>query len=160
MTNLLRDLLAHCEWANAEFFRAWGGSPACDHEELRRREDHILLVQRMFLALLRGEAFELPPKAEVPSHADLKAAAVASHAGLCAFAAGLDEPALAHTITQPFFKDPPCVLTVPEALVQVVTHTQHHRGQCMTRLNDFGGKPRNVDWIIWLWKGRPAALWT
>ena len=29
----------------------------------------------------------------------------------------------------------------------------------MTRLKDFGGEPKNVDWIIWLWKGKPAARW-
>jgi len=46
-----------------------------------------------------------------------------------------------------------------EALVQVAMHTQHHRGQCMTRLKDFGGEPKNVDWIIWLWKQKPSARW-
>jgi hypothetical protein len=36
-------------------------------------------------------------------------------------------------------------------------HSQYHRGQCMTRLNDFGGEPKDVDWIIRLWKQKPAA---
>ena len=26
-------------------------------------------------------------------------------------------------------------------------------------LKDLGGEPKNVDWIIWLWKGRPEARW-
>ena len=59
----------------------------------------------------------------------------------------------------PWFPDPPCVIAVSEALVQVAMHSQHHRGQCMTRLKDFGGEPKNVDWIIWLWKQKPAARW-
>ena len=46
-----------------------------------------------------------------------------------------------------------------EALVQVAMHTQHHRGRLMTRLKDFGGEPKNVDWIIWLWKGKPTGRW-
>jgi hypothetical protein len=29
----------------------------------------------------------------------------------------------------------------------------------MTRLRDLGGRPRNVDFIIWAWKDRPAAQW-
>ena len=33
------------------------------------------------------------------------------------------------------------------ALVQVAMHSQHHRGQCMTRLKDFGCEPKNVDWM-------------
>ena len=56
-----------------------------------------------------------------------------------------------------WFPDPPCIITVAEALVQVAMHSQHHRGQLMTRLKDFGGEPKNVDWIIWLWKQKPRV---
>ena len=73
--------------------------------------------------------------------------------------AALEPEALSRTLHVPWFPDPPCVLTTAEALVQVAMHTQHHRGQCMTRLKDFGGEPKNVDWIIWLWKGKPAGRW-
>ena len=66
---------------------------------------------------------------------------------------------MARTVRIPWFPDPPCVITVAEALVQVAMHTQHHRGQCMTRLKDFGGEPKNVDWIIWLWKQKPEGRW-
>ena len=79
--------------------------------------------------------------------------------GLSQFAATLDPEALSRTVRIPWFPDPPCVLTIAEALVQVALHTQHHRGQCMTRLKDFGGEPKNVDWIIWLWKQKPQGRW-
>ncbi len=52
------------------------------------------------------------------------------------------------------------MITTAEALVQAAMHGQHHRGQCMTRLKDFGGEPKNVDWIIWLWKQKPQGLWS
>ena len=29
----------------------------------------------------------------------------------------------------------------------------------MTRLKDFGGEPKNTDWIIWLWRKKPEARW-
>ena len=64
---------------------------------------------------------------------------------------------LSQTVRIPWFPDPPCIITVAEALVQVAMHSQHHRGQCMTRLKDFGGQPQNVDWIIWLWKQKPVG---
>ena len=41
--------------------------------------------------------------------------------------------------------------------LQVVLHTQHHRGQVCARLRDAGGEPPTVDFIVWLWEGRPAA---
>ena len=159
MLSFLRDLLGHAEWANAVFFHTWGKSPVRDHEELRRRVGHIIGVQQGFLAVIRGETPSLPPDGPPPTYDELKARAVSCHAGLRDLAAGLQEDGLTRTVRIPWFPDPPCVITVSEALVQAAMHSQHHRGQCMTRLKDFGGEPKNVDWIIWLWKKKPAARW-
>ena len=154
------DLLAHAEWANAVFFNAWGKSPARDHEEMRRRVGHVVGVQEGFLKVFRGEPVGMPPDGPPPSFDELKSWAERNHRELCTFAETLDSAALARTVRIPWFPDPPCVISVADALTQVVMHTQHHRGQLMTRLKDFGGEPKNVDWIIWLWKGHPAARWS
>ena len=159
MLEHVRDLMAHTEWANAVFFHIWGKSPAREHEELRSRVGHIVGVQGGFLAILRGEPPGAPPPGPPPAYGELKKRAGTSHAGLNEFAASLDTGGLARIVRVPWFPDPPCVITAGQALVQVALHTQHHRGQCMTRLKDFGGEPKNVDWIIWLWKGKPAARW-
>ena len=159
MLSFLRDLLAHAEWANAMFLHTWGKSPARDHEEMRQRVGHIIGVQQGFLSILRGAAPGGPPSGPPASYDDLKARAETCHAELRDFAAGLQPEALARTVHIVWFPDPPCIITVAEALVQVAMHTQHHRGQCMTRLKDFGGEPKNVDWIIWLWKQKPVGRW-
>jgi uncharacterized damage-inducible protein DinB len=159
MLALLRDMLAHAEWANAVFFHTWGKSPCRDHEEMRRRVDHIIGVQQGFLSILRGEGPVWPPDGPPPAFDDLKTRALASHAALRDLAGNLDAEGLSRTVRIPWFPDPPCVITVGDALVQVAMHTQHHRGQCMTRLKDLGGEPKNVDWIIWLWKQKPQGRW-
>ncbi len=159
MLPFLRDLMEHAAWANAVFFHAWGQSPARDHEELRRRVGHLVGVQQGFLSVFRGEAPGGPPAGPTPSFENLKTRAETCHAGLRDFAASLQPEALARTVQIPWFQDPPCIITVAEAMVQVAMHSQHHRGQCMTRLKDFGGEPKNVDWIIWLWKQKPEARW-
>ena len=160
MLTLICDLMAHAEWANAVFFHAWGKSPAREHDEMRRRVDHIIAVQNGFLSVVRGDALTRPPEAPPSSFDELKARAETSHAGLRDFAATLTADTAARTVRLPWFPEPPCVITVAQALVQVAMHTQHHRGQCMTRLKDFGGEPKNVDWIIWLWKEKPEARWS
>jgi uncharacterized damage-inducible protein DinB len=160
MLDFLREQMAHCEWANAVFFHTWGKTPARDHQELRRRVGHIVGVQDGFLAVLTGKAPGRPPDGPPASYEELKARAVASHRGLRDFLAGATPETLSATVQIPWFPDPPCVITAAEALVQVAMHTQHHRGQCMTRLKDSGGEPKNVDWIIWLWKGKPEARWS
>jgi len=160
MLPFLRELMAYVEWANAVFFHTWGKSPARDHEEMRQRVGHIIGVQSGFLAVLRGENPGAPPQGPPPTYDTLKARAEACHAGLRDFVAKLDAEQCARTVRIPWFPEPPCVITVAEALVQAAMHTQHHRGQCMTRLKDFGGEPKNVDWIIWLWKQKPQARWS
>ena len=74
MLAFLRDLMGHAEWANAVFFHAWGTSPARDHEELRRRVDHIIGVQRGFLSILLGEPAGGLSSEPPPSFDDLKRA--------------------------------------------------------------------------------------
>ncbi|MFI5456248.1 MAG: DinB family protein [Isosphaerales bacterium] len=160
MVAFLRDLMAHAEWANAVFFHAWDQSPARDHEELRRRLDHLIGVQQGFLSVLHGEPPGGPPDGPPSTFDDLKTRAQSCHAGLREFAASLEPENAARTVRVPWFPDPPCVITVAEAMVQVAMHSQHHRGQCMTRLKDFGGEPKNVDWIIWLWKQKPQPRWS
>jgi uncharacterized damage-inducible protein DinB len=159
MQSFLRDLMAHAEWANAVFFRTWGQSPARDHEELRRRMDHLVGVQEGFLNVVRGQTPGAPPSGPPSSFADLKARAETCHTGLREFTAAREPESLSTTVRIPWFPDPPCVITIAEALVQLAMHSQHHRGQLMTRLKDFGGEPKNVDWIIWLWKQKPQGLW-
>lgn len=159
MDDFLRDLLAHAEWANAVFFSAWAKSPARDHDELRARMGHIVGVQQGFLSLLREEQPGGPPGGPPATFTDLKARAESSHAGLRDFAATLESETLSRMVNVPWFPDPNFHISIAEALVQVAMHTQHHRGQCLTRLKDFGGEPKNVDWIIWLWKQKPQAKW-
>jgi uncharacterized damage-inducible protein DinB len=160
MLTHIRELMAHVEWANAIFVHAWEQSPARDHEEMRRRAGHIIGVQQGFLSVLRGEAPGRPPGGPPQTFDDLKIRAETCHAGLREFTEALEPETLTRTVHIPWFPDPPCIITVAEALVQVAMHSQHHRGQCMTRLKDLGGEPQNVDWIIWLWKQKPQARWT
>jgi uncharacterized damage-inducible protein DinB len=159
MESFLRDLMGHAEWANAVYFHTWGKSPAREHEELRQRVRHIIGVQRGFLEVLRGNTAAIPHDGPPPSYDELKARAIECHAGLNDFVANPGANDLARTVRIPWFPEPPCVITVAQALVQAGMHSQHHRGQCMTRLKDFGGEPKNVDFIIWLWKQKPKARW-
>jgi uncharacterized damage-inducible protein DinB len=159
MIGPLKDLLTHQAWADAVFFRAWEASTALDDEELRTRVDHLVATQEAFLLLLKGEAIVIPDR-PLPRFQDLKARCEAAHQVFKVLGRSLDAESLARTIQVPWFPDPPCVISVSEVLLQVCLHTQHHRGQCMTRLKAVGGAPKNVDYIIWLWKQKPEGRWT
>lgn len=53
----------------------------------------------------------------------------------------------------------PEMSTFVETMHQVVLHTAHHRGQINTRLRGLGVDPPTVDYITWVWLGRPAVNW-
>ncbi|MGH9902557.1 MAG: DinB family protein, partial [Pyrinomonadaceae bacterium] len=53
----------------------------------------------------------------------------------------------------------PATTTAGETALQVVLHGTYHRGQVNARLKEVGGVPPLVDYIAWLWLGRPAAEW-
>jgi uncharacterized damage-inducible protein DinB len=156
MIGPLNDLLGHQAWADAMFFRAWESSSALEDEDLRRRTDHLVTVQEAFLRVLKGDAV-VAPERPLPAFPELKARCEATHQVFRALGRGLDEAALARTVRVPWFPDPPCVVPVSDALLQVCLHSQHHRGQNMARLKALGGTVKNVDYIIWLWKQKPEA---
>jgi uncharacterized damage-inducible protein DinB len=59
-------------------------------------------------------------------------------------------------IETPWF--PGAKLTLAQAMMQVVMHSQSHRGQCLSRLGEAGAKPPTLDFILWL-KDQPGPVW-
>ena len=53
----------------------------------------------------------------------------------------------------------PEVTTIGDTALQVALHGTYHRGQINARLREIGGEPPLVDYIAWIWLGRPAAAW-
>jgi len=158
MIGPLKDLLGHHAWADAMFFHAWEKSGLLEDEELRTRTDHQVATQEAFLKVLKGDPV-LHAARPLPEFRPLKPRCEAGHQVFKALGHGLDAVSLARTVRVPWFPEPPCVVTVSDALLQVCLHSQHHRGQNMARLKALGATPKNVDYIIWLWKQKPEARW-
>lgn len=159
MIGPLKDLLGHQAWADAVFFRAWEASGALEDEDLRRRTDHLVMAQEAFLLVLKGDRVPPLDGRPLPGFPDLKAHCEANHQVFRALGRGLDEPSLARTVRPPWFPEGSCEVSVSDVLLQVCLHSQHHRGQNMARLKALGAEPKNVDYIIWLWKQKPEARW-
>lgn len=155
----LLDLAAHLAWADAVAFHAVAKVPAAlEASDVLERLDHAATVGLFFGQLLRAEPLGPPPEG-APAFEVIRAKAKAAAEGLYAWVEGASEADLARQLTVPWFPDPPCVVTAAQALTQALMHAQHHRGQTMTRLKQLGGRSVNVDYIVWLWKGRPEPRW-
>lgn len=161
MKDMLRDLLGHQAWADSRHWEAIEAWPAAAADPaIRERLHHIHLVQRAFLAIESGERLTRMALSDYPDLEELKADARRYHEAAAAFIAGATEERLEERLSVPWFEEPPLEVSVGEAMLQAVMHSHYHRGQNATRLRELGGAPPLTDLIVWIWRGRPAPVWS
>lgn len=166
--DVLRQLIRHMEWADAEVWRAvLAHEPAGRDTRLRELLTHLHLVQRLFLVVWQKQPMDPGQgRPEFATAADLRAWAQTYYADVHRFLDALDEPALKTDVSMPWVKSFEAQLgrtlstpTLGETIFQVTSHSTYHRGQVNARLREIGGEPPLVDYIAWIWFGRPSPNW-
>jgi uncharacterized damage-inducible protein DinB len=166
--DLLRELIRHMEWADAEVWRAvLGHEPALHDARLKNLLTHLHVVQRLFLILWTKQP--LNPASAQPSFAtlgDLRAWALTYYPESNRFLGTVDASMLKDVVEMPWARSleaqlgrPIVMPTLGETIQQVASHSTYHRGQINARLREVGGQPPLVDYIAWIWFGRPAPNW-
>lgn len=159
MNPLLRDLLDHQFWADAELWAAVSAHDAARMDKaIHNRYHHLHQVQRFFIWAVGGQVEQ--PTLTRPEDFDplaLREYARESHAQIHRCVTSLTDGRLEESVVIPWFQEKPLSITVAEALTQLAMHSHHHRAQNATRLRELGGVPPATDLIVWYWKGRPAA---
>jgi uncharacterized damage-inducible protein DinB len=176
----LQDQFRHMEWADALLWRtALSLDTASMDETLRARLHHIHQVQRVFLSVWQGAFANLQDSHErqqavmawVNKGSDLRgndllAWGQSYHREVRSYWESLAEEALAQPVALPWSEmvaarigQLPSASTLAETLQQVTMHSAYHRGQVNIRLRELGAEPPLVDFIAWVWLGKPAAQW-
>ena len=162
----LTDLFRHMEWADAD---VWTSIVASENgmtdAKLREYLYHLHMVQRAFLRLWRDELRDTP----YPTFDDARSLMDWGHAyygEVFAHLETLSDEKLSEPMPLPWASmieerlgRAPEETTIGETVLQVVLHSMYHRGQVNARLKAIGGQPPLVDYIAWVWSGRPAAEW-
>jgi uncharacterized damage-inducible protein DinB len=159
MLSLIGELFDHQAWADATLLAAVRAHPAAgENEKLLHTLHHIVMVQRAFLSIFLQRPFDMAAESKPPDSLDAFAARFReTHGEELAFVGTLDDAALTRVIQTAWF--PGAKLTLAQAMMQVIMHSQSHRGQCASRLREAGGQPPTLDYILWL-KDRPAPAWS
>ena len=165
----LRELLRHMEWADALVWRALlVHPPAAEDRRIRDLLMHMHGVQRAFLQIWSSaEPLTFPTLDDAAGLSGIHGWASSYYVELSAAVARFDEATLTRPIEMPGLGqyeermgrrfDKPILA---ETMFQVASHSTYHRGQVNARLREIGGEPPLVDYIAWIWFGRPAAEWT
>jgi uncharacterized damage-inducible protein DinB len=165
----LRELYQWMEWADGSVWRAVLAAPAAEGD-LRIRELllHIHVVQRAFLHVWTNQSIRTVVRepGDFATLAGIKEWSQPYYAEVRRFMDVADGVALERPVTMPWveeyqkregrtFSKP----TLAETMFQVVSHSTYHRGQVNVRLRELGGEPPLVDFIAWVWFGKPEPEW-
>jgi uncharacterized damage-inducible protein DinB len=176
----LQDQFRQMEWADALVWRtALALDATLADETLRTRLHHLHQVQRVFLSVWQGAFAHLQDgnerrqavlawvnKGNELRGADLLAWGRDYHRAAQPYLDNLSEEALAQSVALPWTEmvaarlgQTPAPSTLAETMQQVTMHSAYHRGQVNIRLRELGAEPPLVDFIAWVWLGKPAAQW-
>jgi uncharacterized damage-inducible protein DinB len=162
----LTDLLRHMQWADALVWAAVLSSPEATHDaDLRDRLYHVHVTQHAFLHVWLGIEGDLHPEGFQDSVA-LARWARAYYARVPSYASQMTPAGLGDSVPESLLQAAAERLgtgagtpTMGETVVQVVTHSLHHRGQICTRLRALGVEPPLTEYFVWVWAGKPEAHW-
>lgn len=157
---VLRDLFRHMEWADATVWAAVRNLGA-DDKRLRELLQHLHGTQRAFFDAWREKNFE---RGMLTEHtlAAIEQWAREYHREIRVFLDDLDDSSLDRAMRLPWadrFAKGAQPTTLGDTMIQITAHSTYHRGQVNMRMRELGGEPPLVDFIAWLWQGRPAPPW-
>jgi uncharacterized damage-inducible protein DinB len=163
----LLELYRHMEWADATL---WGSVVASNTDDARLKGlfVHVHVVQRSFLHVWSArpvtDAFRQPD--DFAALADVRDWARSYYPAAREVLESATDDRFDRVVSLPWSEmlavhlgRPPGPSTFAETAFQVTSHTTYHRGQINMRLRELGGEPPLVDYIAWLWFGRPPATW-
>jgi|SRR5687767_7353117 len=160
----LRDLFHHMDWADGTVWKAMLGTPAAEGDEkLRKLLHHIHNVQQLFLQVWKEVPLTFTKPSSFTNLAAMEQWTRPYYPEAHEFLARLTTTDLEKRIIMPWvpefekrqgvtFATP----TLAETIFQVTSHSTYHRGQVNVRLREVGGNPPLVDFIAWVWLGKPT----
>lgn len=164
---MLSDLLRHAEWADAAVWRCvLERDDLVSDEKVRFWLHHVHIVQHAYPRVWTGRPLDMPELADFDDTASILRWGREGHAGLQGFLDGTSDERLDEVLELPWaeelreaFGRPPEPVTVRQTATQVALHSLHHRAQIAARVRELGGEPPMIDFIAWLWLGRPGPEW-
>ena len=165
--DLIRELCAHMEWADSCIWSSLKKLPdVASDKALHERMYHIHFTQHSFLQVWLGNDFKFMKSDAFPDLSDVENLARSFYTSLSGYLEDIETKSLdaptplpwAIYMSRQLGRDVE-VTTLGDTLFQITSHSVHHRGQVNLQIRDMGGEPPLIDYIVWVWLGRPSPEW-
>ena len=165
--NNISLLINHMEWADAKIWESVLKFPSADNDPiLKKLLFHISSVQWAFFYVRTKQPLVFPKETDFLKLLDIAKWEYECYIQNSEYLNSLNENELKNIIEIPWAKrlekiigKKPEEASLAETMLQVTTHSAYHRGQINARLREIGGEPPMVDFIAWVWLGKPKAVW-
>jgi len=165
--NTISLLLKHMEWADAKVWMSVLVTSSADNDSsIKKILYHIHAVQRAFFYIWTKQPLEFPKETDFPKLIEIAKWGCKYHTKIDEYLKTFDEDDLNQSLDIPWANKleeiigkKPVNPSLVETMLQVTIHSAYHRGQVNKRLRDLGGEPQLIDFIVWVWKGKPKADW-
>ena len=155
------------EWADAKVWKSVLKLPSANNDSrMKKLLYHISSVQRAFYYVRTKQPLVFPKETDFLELLDIAKWGYKCYAQVNEYLNSLNENELKNIIEIPWAKrlekiigQKPEEASLAETMLQVTTHSAYHRGQVNARLREIGGEPPMVDFIAWVWLGKPKADW-
>ncbi len=162
----IADLFQHMKWADATLWRAVLESEQTeDDPRLKELLYHTHLTQHAFLQAWSGLPMHFPKVSDFDDLCAISAWGHAYHNDVALYLEKIED-GLDGVLSVPWAEqfgsvtgEPPRATTLAETMLQVALHSMYHRGQVNAHLRLIAAEPPLVDYIAWLWFGRPEERW-
>lgn len=165
--DILKVLIDHMNWADAKIWATvLSVSEVQEDEKLKKILHHYQLTKNAFYYIWAGLPLEFPELSKFDTFCDIAEWASDYPKLIQTYMADLKEKDLSRIITIPWsdrlenvLGKKPADANLAETILQVAAHSSHHRGQVNSRIRELKGEPPLVDFIAWIWLGKPGAVW-
>jgi uncharacterized damage-inducible protein DinB len=163
---LISALYRHMEWADAAIWQTvLSHDAAAKDAALRERLHHVHAVQSAYFTIWTGAELEYKDVSAFQGSEAVARWGREQHRRIEQFLKQLTDERLDGVANLPWAERLAARFgtvhesSIAETLLQVPSHSTNHRGQVLTKLREMGAEPPTLDFIAWVWMGKPAASW-
>ncbi|MCF8261798.1 MAG: hypothetical protein K9J12_13550 [Melioribacteraceae bacterium] len=158
-----RKKITHMNWADKRIWQQVLKSKDCENDDyIRKMLHHIHSVQNSFLQVFSNQPVKFTKLENFDSLQEIKIWCEKIYQEYLILLDTLTEEKLSEEITIPWAKYfsrysgvEAATTQFSDAFEQVVYHSTYHRAQVNKRIRELNGEPIAVDYIAWIWFGKP-----